>query len=94
MTEQASTIDQAGPVDLDRLRKLAGITLGSGRDATGQDSPLTHGAAEKAAFQRKHKIEPGTDEWFKLWFARPQMTGENPYGTDTFGTGDPSNPRA
>lgn len=87
-------IEDPGPVDLDRLRKLAGITLGSGKHTSGDDSPLTNAATAKVAFQRKHKIEPGTDEWFKLWFARPQLTGENPYGTDTFGTGDPSNPRA
>lgn len=30
-------------------------------------------------FQNKHKLEPGTDRWFKLWFALPRLTGENPY---------------
>jgi hypothetical protein len=32
-----------------------------------------------ARFQHKKHIEPGTDQWFKLWFAKPNLTGENPY---------------
>lgn len=69
--------------DLDRLRKLAGIGLGSGgaeqhKDGTGQDSPLTYAGTERAEYARKHGIKPGTDEWFKLWFARQRLTGEDP----------------
>ena len=33
---------------------------------------------EKAQLQREHKIEPGTQEWFRLWFSRPYLTGEKP----------------
>jgi len=83
-------IEEPGAIDIDRLRQLAGITLGSGKKVAGSDSPLTNASAEKVEYMRKHKIEPGTDAWFKLWFARPQMTGENPYGTDTFGGPNPS----
>jgi hypothetical protein len=36
-------------------------------------------AAEKAQFQTENKVEPGTDEWFRLWFARPDLTGETPF---------------
>jgi hypothetical protein len=28
---------------------------------------------------RENNIKPGTDEWFRLWFARPDLTGETPY---------------
>lgn len=31
---------------------------------------------EKAKIQRKRKIKPGTEEWFKLWFSLPYLTGE------------------
>ena len=27
---------------------------------------------------KEHDIKPGTPEWFKLWFAQPRLTGENP----------------
>lgn len=33
---------------------------------------------EKAQLQREHRIEPGTQEWFKLWFSKPYLTGEKP----------------
>ncbi len=32
-----------------------------------------------ARYQRRKRIQPGTDQWFKLWFALPKLTGENPY---------------
>ena len=74
---------QPGDIDHDeiaRLKKLAGITLGSGKDKGTKDSPLTHGGSEKGAYQQKHNIEPGTEEWFRLWFSRPFLTHEDPYG--------------
>lgn len=33
---------------------------------------------EKGELMKKHDIKPGTDEWFKLWFSRPYLTGEKP----------------
>lgn len=68
--------------DLARLRQLAGITLGSGGQGQGQvgeqDSVLTHAGTERAQYARQHNIKPGTDEWFRLWFARQPLTGEDP----------------
>ena len=28
--------------------------------------------------ERREKIQPGTEDWFKLWFARPFLTHEKP----------------
>lgn len=66
------------PVELARMKKLAGIdTLGI-MEQSG-DSPVDGSiGTDKGEYQRKHNIKPGTDEWFKLWFARPMLTGENP----------------
>jgi hypothetical protein len=33
---------------------------------------------EKAKIQRKRKLVPGSEEWFKLWFSLPYLTGEQP----------------
>ena len=30
-------------------------------------------------YAKRHHIEPGSEAWVKLWFARPYLTGENPY---------------
>jgi hypothetical protein len=42
-------------------------------------SNISQTGTHVARFQRRKHIEPGTDRWFKLWFARPRLTGENPY---------------
>ena len=55
---------------LDELRKLAGIT-----QSTQPKENMSITGTEKARIQRKKNIQPGTEEWFKLWFSRPYMTG-------------------
>ncbi len=78
------------PAELSKLKKLAGIdSLGimerhlaekaaaKFTNADGQDSMISGmSGTEKAEYQRKHNIQPGTDAWFKLWYARPGLTGE------------------
>jgi len=63
----------------EELKKLAGIGVyrpynlpplaGSNISITGN---------EKGELMRKHNIQPGTPEWFQLWFSLPYMTGEKP----------------
>jgi len=31
---------------------------------------------EKSKIMRDQNIQPGTPEWFKLWFSLPKLTGE------------------
>jgi len=64
--------------DLNRLKTLAGLSSGAKGD--GVESPLTHGGSEIGEYMKKNNIEPGTEAWFKLWFSRPKLTRENPYG--------------
>ncbi len=59
-------------MDTNDLKRLAGIVdkdEGSNISITGN---------EKGELQKKHNIKPGTDEWFRLWFSRPYLTGEKP----------------
>ena len=30
-------------------------------------------------YQRDNNIKPGTDAWFRLWFAKEYITGETPH---------------
>ena len=62
--------------DIERLKKLAGISDVPKEDSMGENLSLI--GTKKAEYQRKHNIRPGSNEWFKLWFARPKLTGENP----------------
>ena len=59
--------------ELERIKQLAGIDKNA---SMGENLSLT--STKKAQYQRKHNVQPGTDEWFKLWFAQPKLTGENP----------------
>tara|TARA_Y100000310_G_scaffold328986_1_gene398075 strand:+ start:299 stop:496 length:198 start_codon:yes stop_codon:yes gene_type:complete len=59
--------------ELERIKQLAGIDKNASVD---ENLSLT--STKKAQYQRKHNVQPGTDEWFKLWFAQPKLTGENP----------------
>ena len=66
--------------DLDQLRLLAGI----GNRAVMQEyqgypgSNISVTGNEKGELMRQHNIRPGTEEWFRLWFARPYLTSETP----------------
>ena len=64
-------------MDLEHLKRLAGID-NTAEHTSSVGENVSYSATEKAKYQRKHNIQPGTQEWFKLWFARPYLTGENP----------------
>ena len=59
---------------LEDLKKLSGIT----QQVIGEESNISITGNEKGQLMKKHNIKPGTDEWFKLWFSRPYLTGEKP----------------
>ena len=43
-----------------------------------QGSNVSVTGSEKSELMKKHNIQPGTSEWFKLWFSKPYLTGEDP----------------
>ena len=65
---------------IEELKLLAGI----GNRAVMQEykgfagSNISVTGNEKGELMKKHDIRPGTDEWFKLWFSKPYLTGERP----------------
>lgn len=68
-------------VSIEELQRLAGVrTSGYSNSprhaAEGSNISLT--GNEKAELQKRHNIQPGTPEWFKLWFSLPYLTGERP----------------
>ena len=65
--------------ELARLKKLAGITEYAGLQPYG-GSNISITGTEKKIIEREQNIQPGTDEWFKLWFSLPKfMGGETAY---------------
>ena len=63
--------------EITRLKILAGIDSGDRINGTDESNVSIIGS-EKSRYMRKHNVQPGTDEWFKLWFSKPKLTGENP----------------
>ena len=63
-------------MSLDELKKLSG----SGK-ITGEinSTPNHELAAKKQQYMRENNIKPGDKEWFKVMFAKPHLTGENPF---------------
>ena len=65
--------------ELAQLKKLAGINEFKGFQPYG-GSNISITGNEKGELMRKNNIKPGTEEWFKLWFSKPYLTGEKPTG--------------
>ena len=68
-------------ISLEELQRLAGVrTQGYGNSLrkTAEGSNISLTGNEKAELQKKHDIQPGTPEWFQLWFSLPYLTGEKP----------------
>ena len=66
-------------MNLDELKKLAGINEFKGLTPYG-GSNISVTGNEKRQLEKKHNIQPGTPEWFQLWFSKPYLTGEPPVG--------------
>jgi hypothetical protein len=65
---------------IDELKLLAGIgnraVMQEYRGFAGSNISVT--GNEKGELMKRHDIRPGTEEWFKLWFSKPYLTGEKP----------------
>jgi hypothetical protein len=66
--------------DIQQLKLLAGIgnraVMQEYRGFAGSNISVT--GNEKGELMKKHDIRPGTEAWFKLWFSKPYLTGEQP----------------
>ncbi len=67
-------------MDLERLKKLSGINEFANRAnmTPYEGSNISITGNQKGELQKKNNIQPGTPEWFQLWFSRPYLTGEKP----------------
>lgn len=80
-----AVLDANDPIH--QMKQLAGIGNGANlNEYTGYSSVpktevsnVSHTANEKINYQNSNNIQPGTPEWFRLWFSLPYMTGEKPW---------------
>jgi hypothetical protein len=65
--------------EIERLKILAGIKPFNGyQQYNTVEENISDIGSDRGKYQREHNIKPGTEEWFKLWFAKPHLTGEKP----------------
>lgn len=64
--------------ELANLQRLAGIDRSPDTPNFDEGSNISKTANEKAQLMKKHKIQPGTQEWFRLWFTLPYLTNQKP----------------
>ena len=60
--------------EIARLKKLAGINEFKGLQPYG-GSNISITGTEKKIIEREQNIQPGTPEWFQLWFSLPKFMG-------------------
>ena len=88
-----AVLDEADLVRMQQLAGIAGPGIAEGWDKkahagnknpSGSKSPvgsnISDATMEKHQLEHEHNIKPGSPEWFKLWFSRPYLTGEQPVG--------------
>lgn len=61
---------------LDELKRLSGSGKITGETNITSNHEL---AAKKSQYMRENNIKPGDKEWFKVMFAKPHLTGEDPF---------------
>lgn len=69
--------------ELEKIKRLSGIIKpfpGLKEYSIEDGSNISLTGNEKGELMKKHKIQPGTPEWFQLWFSLPKLTGEKPVG--------------
>jgi hypothetical protein len=73
-----AVLDPNDPIH--EMKRLAGIPsrniMQEYKGEPGSNISVT--GNEKGELMKKHNIRPGTEEWFKLWFSKPYLTGERP----------------
>ncbi len=71
---QAPTRGTSIGMNIEELKKLAGINEFKGYTEYTVEN-FSDAANANRKKEREQNIQPGTDEWFKLWFSLPGMTG-------------------
>lgn len=64
--------------DVNDIRRLAGVGVYD-KTIHNDKSVQLDLAAQRRKIERERNIKPGTDAWFRLWFAKPELTGERPW---------------
>jgi hypothetical protein len=65
---------------IEEIKQLAGIYQPVEEGDGSMGSNISKTANQISSIMKEKNIQPGTPEWFQLWFSKPYLTGEKPYG--------------
>jgi RNA polymerase sigma factor (sigma-70 family) len=75
--------------ELEDIKRLSGVYDNyqipvhvEGATSASMGSNISKTASEISKIMKEKNIQPGTPEWFQLWFSKPYLTGEKPTGKD------------
>ena len=75
--DEDAVLDENDPIH--ELKALAGVNNLKQPNWQQYDGMnISRTGMEKRELEKKHNIQPGSPEWFQLWFSLPYMTGEPP----------------
>ena len=66
--------------ELEDIKRLAGVYQPVEEGDGSMGSNISKTANKISNIMKEKNIQPGTPEWFQLWFSKPYLTGEKPYG--------------
>lgn len=61
--------------DLAEIQTLAGIPVA--KPVVTETMNISHTAMARVKYMKDNNIKPGTEDWFKLWFSLPYLTGDS-----------------
>ena len=65
---------------IEEIKQLAGVYQPVEEGDGSMGSNISKTANKISNIMKEKNIQPGTPEWFQLWFSKPYLTGEKPYG--------------
>jgi hypothetical protein len=65
---------------IEEIKQLAGVYQPVEEGDGSMGSNISKTANQISSIMKEKNIQPGTPEWFQLWFSKPYLTGEKPYG--------------
>ena len=65
---------------IEEIKQLAGVYQPVEEGDGSMGSNISKTANKISNIMKEKNIQPGTPEWFQLWFSKPYLTGEKPTG--------------
>jgi hypothetical protein len=72
-----AVLDANDPIH--EMKRLAGLPTPSAESDGSFGAEMSARGSELGRYEKEHDLRPGSDEWFRLWFSKPKLTGETPH---------------